>query len=95
MPKDSHPALALVLLLAVAPVLRSADPVVSKVTSSQRAETKLVDLTFGVSDADSDQLLIAAKISHDTGANFLVSATAPSGDTSTNAATTPTTHALV
>ncbi len=46
----------LVALTVWSPTLHAADPVVSNVTSAQRAGTKLVDITFDVSDADSDQL---------------------------------------
>ena len=45
---------ALSLLVATTPLLHAADPVVANVVSAQRAGTKLVDITFDVSDADSD-----------------------------------------
>jgi len=88
-------SLALPLILACAPSLRAADPVVSNVVFAQRAETKLVDITFDVSDADSDQLNILVEISDDSGTTFTVPATAISGDTSVNATPTPAAKALV
>jgi len=75
--------------------LHAADPVVSNVTAAQRAGTKLVDITFDISDSDSDQLDISVNVSDDAGATFQVPGSALSGDTSVNAIATPMSHALV
>jgi formylglycine-generating enzyme required for sulfatase activity len=75
--------------------LHAADPVVANVVSAQRAGTKLVDITFDVSDADSDPLTISVEISDDSGTTFAVPVTALSGDTSVTATPTPAAKALV
>jgi len=75
--------------------LHAADPVVSNVSAAQRAGTKLVDITFEVSDADLDLVNISVNVSDDAGLTFNVPSTALSGDTSVNASATPTSHALV
>jgi len=80
---------------AAPPYLRAADPVVANVVSAQRAGTKLVDIAFDVSDADSDTLSFSVEISDDSGATFPVPATALTGDTSVNATPTPAAKALV
>ena len=89
----ASPALAL-LLSATLPI-HAADPVVANVVSAQQAGTKLVDITFDVSDADSDTLSMSVEISDDSGTSFLVPVTALSGDTSVSATPTPTSKALV
>ena len=90
---SASPALAL-LLSATLPI-HAADPVVANVVSAQQAGTKLVDITFDVSDADSDTLSMSVEISDDSGTSFLVPVTALSGDTSISATPTPTSKALV
>lgn len=87
-------AIALVLTLT-STVLHAADPVVANVVSVQRAGTKLVDITFEVSDADSDTLSMSVEISDDSGTTFLVRVTALSGDTSVAATPIPAAKALV
>jgi formylglycine-generating enzyme required for sulfatase activity len=54
--------------------LSAALPVVSNVTSSQRAGTKLVDITYTVEDADGDMLKIRLEISDDGGVTYQVPA---------------------
>ncbi len=49
-------------------------PVVSNVSSSQRAGTKFVDITYDVADADGDALKIRVEISSDGGVNYSVPA---------------------
>ncbi len=49
-------------------------PVVSNVSSSQRAGTKLVDISYDVADADGDALKIRVEISSDGGVNYSVPA---------------------
>ena len=95
MPKYCLVFLTLTLTLVWAPLVHAADPVVSNVTSAQRIGTKLVDITFAVTDADSDQLDISVEISHHGGTTFFVPATALSGDTRVNATPTNSNHALV
>lgn len=69
--------LALTLLLATAtPALHAADPAVSNVTATQRAGTKLFDISYDVADADRDTLAISVEISDDGGASFVVPVTA-------------------
>ncbi|MEN8740351.1 MAG: SUMF1/EgtB/PvdO family nonheme iron enzyme [Phaeobacter gallaeciensis] len=75
--------------------LHAADPVVANVVSAQRAGTKLVDITFDVSDADSDTLSMSVQISDDSGTTFVVPVTALSGDTSVTSTPTPAAKALV
>lgn len=82
-------------LLAILSSLHAADPVVTNVSAAQRAGTKLVDITFDVSDADSDQLDISVNVSDDAGATFDVPSSALSGDTSINATPAATSRALV
>ncbi len=92
--KLSHFAGPALALLAALP-LHAADPVVANVVSAQRAGTKLVDITFEVSDADSDTLSMSVEISDDSGTSFTVPVTALSGDTSVNATPTPAAKELV
>ena len=86
--KLSHFACPALALLTALP-LHAADPVVANVVPDQRTGTKLVDISFDVSDADSDTLSISVEISDDSGTTFLVPVTALSGDTSVNATPTP------
>ena len=86
---------ALALLLAATLPIHAADPVVANVVSTQRAGAKLVDISFDVSDADSDTLWMSVEISDDSGTSFIVPVTAVSGDTRISATPTPTSKALV
>ena len=85
--KLSHFACPALALLTALP-LHAADPVVANVVPDQRTGTKLVDISFDVSDADSDTLSISVEISDDSGTTFLVPVTGLSGDISV--AATPT-----
>ncbi|MEI7673476.1 MAG: formylglycine-generating enzyme family protein, partial [Deltaproteobacteria bacterium] len=58
----------------------AADPVVANVVVAQRAGTKLVDITYDVSDADGDNLTVSVQVSSDSGATYTVPATRFSGD---------------
>ena len=81
---------------AAAPArLHAADPVVSNVVSAQQAGTKLVDISFDVSDADSDTLAISVQVSDDSGTTFAVPVTALTGDTSVAATPAVSSHTLV
>jgi len=86
---------ALALLLAATLPIHAADPVVANVVFAQRAGAKLVDISFDVSDADSDTLWMSVEISDDSGTSFIVPVTAVSGDTRISATPTPTSKALV
>jgi formylglycine-generating enzyme required for sulfatase activity len=83
------------ILLTLTAALHAADPVVANVVFAQRAGTKLVDITFNVSDADSDTLSMSVEISDDSGTTFSVPVTALSGDISVAATPTPAAKALV
>ena len=74
-----------ILFTLTPPLVHAADPVVANVVSAQRAGTKLVDITFDVSDADSDQLVISVEISDNSGTTFAVPATAVTGYASVSA----------
>ena len=58
----------------------TAAPVVSNVVASQRAESKLVDLTYDLSGAGASGARIAVELSDDSGASYTVSAPSLSGD---------------
>jgi formylglycine-generating enzyme required for sulfatase activity len=92
--KLSHFACPALALLTALP-LHAADPVVANVVPEQRTGTKLVDISFDVSDADSDTLSMSVEISDDSGTTFLVPVTGLSGDTSVAATPTLASKALV
>ncbi|MDF1785782.1 MAG: SUMF1/EgtB/PvdO family nonheme iron enzyme [Verrucomicrobiales bacterium] len=92
--KLSHFACPALALLTALP-LHAADPVVANVVPDQRTGTKLVDISFDVSDADSDTLSISVEISDDSGTTFLVPVTGLSGDISVAATPTLASKALV
>lgn len=85
----------LLALAASAALLHAADPVVTNVVSAQRAGTKLVDITFMVSDADSNALIMSLEISDNSGTTFTVPVTALSGDINVAATPTPAAKALM
>ena len=84
-----------VLTALLTPALHADDPVVSNVFAEQRPGTKLVDITFQVSDADLDLVNLSVNVSDDAGLTFNVPSSALTGDTSIAATATPTPHALV
>ena len=57
----------------------AAVPVVSNVTSQQRAGTKLVDITYNVADADGDTLKIRIEVSSNGGTAYSVPASSLTG----------------
>ena len=62
---------AIILLIALAVFAES--PIVTNVTASQRTDgSKIVDITYDVSDAENDTLTISVKISDDGGATFSI-----------------------
>jgi hypothetical protein len=67
------PALGRALLL-LPTVARAADPVVSNLTATQRAGTKLVDITYDVT-AETPTVFVSLEISSDGGTTFSVPAT--------------------
>jgi formylglycine-generating enzyme required for sulfatase activity len=84
---------AIVLTLTAA--LHAADPVVANVVSAQRVGTKLVDITFDVSDPDSDTLSMSVEISDDSGTSFVVPGTSLSGDLSVSGTPAVANYTLV
>ena len=70
--------LALSVLTLFTVSLNAAAPVVSNLTASQRAGTKLVDIVYDVS-ADTSTVEITLEVSSDGGATFTVPATSLSG----------------
>ncbi len=75
--KHLTPAFGIALLLLPA-AARAADPVVSNVTFAQRAGTKLVDISYGVT-ADTPTVIVSLGISSDGGTTFSVPTTTVSG----------------
>ncbi|MGI6300666.1 MAG: formylglycine-generating enzyme family protein [Verrucomicrobiota bacterium] len=63
----------------LAMMVDAASPVVSNVTASQRAGSKLVDIYYDVADADGDVLTVSLEISDDAGRTYVVPATSLSG----------------
>jgi formylglycine-generating enzyme required for sulfatase activity len=76
-----RPSLLLAALITAGTgcVTFAAPPVVSNVTASQRAGTKLVDITYNVSDSDGDLQTIGVEVSGDGGLTYTIPATALSG----------------
>ena len=75
-----QPTFACLTILAwsVAATARAADPVVSNITSAQRAGTRLVDISYEVT-ADFPSVIVSLEISNDGGTTFSVPATTVSG----------------
>jgi len=71
--------LVAVLTAGTGCVTFAAPPVVSNVTASQRAGTKLVDITYSLSDADGDLQNVQVEVSGDAGLTYTIPATALSG----------------
>ena len=65
---------SLLCLLAAGATAFAALPVVSNVTSTQRAGTKFVDITYDVADADGDALKVRVEISDNNGVTYVVPA---------------------
>jgi formylglycine-generating enzyme required for sulfatase activity len=65
---------SLFCLLAAGATAFAALPVVSNVTSTQRAGTKFVDITYDVADADGDPLKVRVEISDNNGTTYAVPA---------------------
>lgn len=61
-------------------------PVVSNVTASQRADSKLVDIHYDVEDADGDALKIRVEVSDNAGTRYSVPAFSFTGDIGDNIA---------
>ena len=76
-------SLAVVLVFAVA-TADAASPVVSNVTANQRAGTAgagtIVDITYDVTDSDSESAIITIAVSNDSGKTFTVDAQTFTGD---------------
>lgn len=67
-----------------APANANQAPVVSNVYAHQRSGTKLVDITYDVSDPDGDLLTISVEVSDDGGSTFTVPAYTFTGDVGSN-----------
>lgn len=61
------------------PAAFAAVPVVSNVSSQQRAGTKMVDITYDVADADGDSLKIRIEVSSNSGTTYNVPASSLTG----------------
>ena len=70
--KTSQTLVAALCGLFACSVAYAAVPVVSNVTSQQRAGTKLVDITYNVADADGDTLKIRIEVSSNSGTVYNV-----------------------
>jgi hypothetical protein len=72
--------IGLSLVLNTSIVWANSAPVVSNVLARQRPGTTLVDITYDVTDADGDLLIITLQMSDDGGRTFRVQATSLEGD---------------
>ena len=91
-------AIVMLAILAGALTARAASPpVVTNVTGSQRAGTKLVDIAYTISDPDSTSANIFIMVSKDSGTTWTVPASTFSGDYGLDVAVTatPTAKAVV
>ena len=71
---------ALMLWNAGSSIGFAADPVVSNVVARQLLDTRQVEITYDVADADGDTLFVRMEVSDDGGATFGVQALTISGD---------------
>lgn len=78
-------AVVLGCLLATA-VAQAAAPVISNVRASQRAGTKLVDITYDIADADGDLQTIQVYVSADSGFSYRIPAVSFTGAVGANVA---------
>jgi formylglycine-generating enzyme required for sulfatase activity len=60
--------------LSVVPAVFATLPVVSNVSATQRAGTKIVDISYDVADADGDTLKIRVEVSDDAGVHYSIPA---------------------
>ena len=70
---------AFIAIALLGATVDAAPPVVSNVTAAQRPGTKLVDITYNLSDADGDLQNVQVQISGDAGLTYTIPATALSG----------------
>ena len=69
-----------ILFLSFCASLHAGSPVVTNVIATQRADTKLVDISYDVFDSDNDPLKVRVEISANGGRTFDVPAITLSGD---------------
>jgi formylglycine-generating enzyme required for sulfatase activity len=96
--KSLTSALLMLILLAFGRAYAASPPVVSNVSGRQRTDgSKLVDITYTISDADSTNVSISVLISKDSGVTWDVPAVTFTGDYGGNIAVsaTPTPKAIV
>jgi formylglycine-generating enzyme required for sulfatase activity len=77
---DHRGVLSLAFCLTLGASLLALDPVVSNVLAQQRAGTKLVDITYDLTDPDSGTLNVTVRISKDGGATWTVPCRTLSGN---------------
>ena len=73
------PLLAILLSLISGSFLQAAGPTVSNVRSAQRPGTQLVDVDYGLADADSPTLTVSVAVSTNGGASYTLPATSFTG----------------
>ena len=73
-------ALAIMALGLFTSQLFAAVPVVTNITAQQRPDTKLVDITYDLADADGDLCTVRIEMSDDGGENYLVPVITLEGD---------------
>ena len=66
--------------LAFGTAARAADPQITSLTAAQRADTKLVDITYTLTDADSPTVTVSVEISTNNGASYDLPASSFSGN---------------
>ena len=59
---------------------QNTDPVVTNVHAQQRAGTKLIDITYDLSDADGDTMTITVQVSNDSGQTYFIIPVSLTGD---------------
>ncbi len=59
---------------------QNSPPQVSNVHAQQRTGTKLVDITYDLTDGDGDTLVVTVQVSSDSGSTFTIPATSLTGD---------------
>ncbi|NLB54592.1 MAG: hypothetical protein GX811_02285, partial [Lentisphaerae bacterium] len=84
-----------IMLIGLVSAVQAADPVVSNVSATQRAGTKLVDITYDVTDPDSSSLSVSVQVSTNNGVTYDLPASSFSGSGYGNAVTPGTGKQIV
>lgn len=80
-------AFAVAAAFVTASVAGAVAPAVTNITAAQRpGQSRLVDITYNLTDPDSARLLVEVKISNDGGATWSIIPTALTGDVGQNVA---------